>query len=181
MTMPLIALAALSVVGGIAGIPASLGGTNAMEHWLQPVFQPAMDRLATHGEDGHALEYLLMAASLGVALSGIFLARQWYLKRNDIPASLSNAFPRTYTLLTRKYYIDEIYDAVIVQPVVRGSEKLLWRIVDVGMIDWSVNAIARVTGVIGRTMRLVQTGVTQSYAFIFLLGVVAILGWILAH
>ena len=181
MTVPLMALAALSVVGGIAGIPASLGGGNAMEHWLEPVFQPAMDRLGAHAGHGEATEYLLMAVSLGVALSGIFLARYWYLKRNDIPASLSTAFPRGYTLLMRKYYVDEIYGAVIVRPVARGSEKLLWRIVDVGIIDWSVNAIARITGVISRTMRLVQTGVTQSYAFIFVLGVVAILGWILAH
>jgi NADH-quinone oxidoreductase subunit L len=84
-------------------------------------------------------------------------------------------------VLSNKYYVDEIYDAIVVTPITRVSEKLLWRIVDVGIIDWTVNAVARTTGAIGRTLRLVQTGVTQSYALIFLLGVVAIVGWILAH
>jgi NADH-quinone oxidoreductase subunit L len=181
MTIPLIVLAALSVVGGVAGIPVSLGGANAIEHWLEPVFQPALDRMAHAGEAEHAEEYVLMALSVGVALSGLFLARHWYLKRADVPEALSRRLPWVYKLLSGKYFVDEIYDAVVVTPVVKGSEKLLWRIVDVGLIDWSVNAVARATGAVGRTLRLVQTGVTQSYALIFLVGIVAILGWILAH
>jgi NADH-quinone oxidoreductase subunit L len=181
MTIPLMVLALLSIVGGVVGIPASLGGGNAIEHWLEPVFQPALDRLAHTGGEHHMLEYLLMALSVGVALSGIFVARKWYLARKDIPDTLSAKAHGVYTLLLNKYYVDEIYDAVVVTPATRGSEKLLWRIVDVGIIDWTVNAVALTTGAIGRTLRLVQTGVTQSYALIFLLGVVAIVGWILAH
>ena len=181
MTLPLLVLALLSVVGGVFGIPASLGGGNALDHWLEPVFQPALDRLPHTGGDQHMLEYLLMAMSVGVALAGILVARKWYLQRKDIPESLSAKAQWAYTVLSNKYYVDEIYDAIVVTPITRVSEKLLWRIVDVGIIDWTVNAVARTTGAIGRTLRLVQTGVTQSYALIFLLGVVAIVGWILAH
>ena len=181
MTIPLVVLALLSVVGGVLGIPASLGGGNVIEHWLEPVFQPALDRLPHTGGDQHTQEYLLMAMSVGVALAGIFVARKWYLKRKDIPETLSVKAPWAYTVLSNKYYVDEIYDAVVVTPIAWVSDKLLWRIVDIGIIDWTVNAVARTTGAIGRTLRLVQTGVTQSYALIFLLGVVAIVGWILAH
>ncbi len=181
MTIPLMVLALLSVAGGVFGIPASLGGGNAIEHWLEPVFQPALDRLPPTGGEEHVLEYLLMAVSVGVALAGIFVARNWYLKRKDIPETLSVKAQWAYTVLFNKYYVDEIYDAVVLTPIAWVSDKLLWRIVDVGIIDWTVNAVARTTGAIGRTLRLVQTGVTQSYALIFLLGVVAIVGWILAH
>jgi NADH-quinone oxidoreductase subunit L len=181
MAVPLIILAVLSVVGGIVGVPASLGGGNAIEHWLEPVFRPALDRLPHAGAEHHALEYILMAMSVGVALAGIFIARSWYLKRKDVPETLSHKVRWAYTTLLNKYYVDEIYDAVVVKPIVAGSEKLLWRVVDVHMIDGTVNAIARVTAVVGRTARLVQTGFIQSYALVFLVGVVAILAWILAH
>ncbi len=181
MTVPLIILAVLSVVGGIVGVPASLGGGNAIEHWLEPVFRPALDRLPHAGAENHALEYVLMAMSVGVALAGIFIARSWYLKKKEVPETLSHKVRWAYTTLLNKYYVDEIYDAAVVKPIVTGSEKLLWRVVDVHMIDWTVNAIARVTAVVGRTVRLVQTGFIQSYALVFLVGVVAILAWILAH
>jgi len=181
MAVTLILLAILSVLGGIFGVPASLGGGNAIGHWLEPVFRPALDRLPHAGAENHTLEYVLMAMSVGVALAGIFIARNWYLKRKDVPETLSNRLRWAYTTLLNKYYVDEIYDAAVVKPVVTGSEKLLWRVVDVHVIDWSVNAIARFTAAVGRTFRLVQTGVIQSYALIFVVGVVAILAWILAH
>jgi NADH-quinone oxidoreductase subunit L len=181
MTIPLIVLGVLSVVGGVFGIPASLGGNNALEHWLEPVFKPAIERQSHAAVDQHAIEYLLMALSVGVALSGIFIARKWYLERKDVPDSVAARLSGLYKLLLNKYYVDEVYDAAIVTPIAKGSEKLLWKGVDVGMIDWSVNALARTTGAIARTVRVVQTGVAQSYALVFLLGVVLVLGWILAR
>jgi NADH-quinone oxidoreductase subunit L len=181
MYIPLIVLAVLSVVGGVLGIPASLGGGNAIEHWLEPVFQPALERIAAGGEASHTAEYLLMVLSVGVALSGIFLARRWYLKNTTVPDRLGAALPVAYKTLEHKYYVDEIYDAVVVTPVARISERFLWRIIDINIIDRLVNAIARGAGAIGRTVRFVQTGIAQSYALIFLLGVVVILGWILAR
>jgi NADH-quinone oxidoreductase subunit L len=179
MTIPLIVLAALSAIGGIAGIPASLGGGNAIEQWLEPIFEQANLKLAYSGHGEVTLEYVLMAVSVAVAISGILIARRWYLGRKEIPEDLARRVPGVYNLLLNKYYVDELYDATVVTPVVKTSEHLLWRIVDEKMIDWLVNAIARATAAISRVVRMVQTGVAQSYVFVFLLGVVAIMSWLI--
>jgi NADH-quinone oxidoreductase subunit L len=68
-----------------------------------------------------------------------------------------------------------------VTPLQKGSEKLLWKVVDVGVIDWLVNGSARAVGFVSRGLRLLQTGAAQSYVVVFILGVVAILGWLLVH
>ncbi len=181
MTVPLIILAILSVGGGIVGIPLSLGGTNMLEHWLEPVFLPAMDKLAAGVHEDHTMEYILMVVSVGVALSGIWLAWRWYLRNTQVPDSLAARIPRLYRLVWNKYYIDEVYDAIVVTPLYKGSEKLLWKVLDVGIIDWTVNSTARAIGLLARTVRVVQTGTAQTYVVVFLLGVVAILGWLLAQ
>lgn len=179
MTVPLIILAILSVIGGFVGVPASLGGGNAIEHWLEPVFERAQEKMAVSVHGVETIEYVLMAFSVGVALTGIFAARTWYLHKKEIPDGLASRFSGAYTLLLNKYYVDEAYDAVVVNPTVKGSEKLLWKIFDIGVIDWLVNATARAVERTGRALRTVQTGVAQSYVFVFLLGVIAILGWLL--
>jgi NADH-quinone oxidoreductase subunit L len=179
MTIPLMILAFLSVVGGLVGVPASLGGTNLIEGWLAPVFEQAETKLAQPGTEEHALEYVLMALSVGIALSGIYLAWRWYLKTKEVPARIQEKAGGLYTLLWNKYYVDEFYDAALAKPVVNGSEKLLWKNVDVGIIDWTVNGLARAIGWIARTVRVVQTGVTESYLLAFLLGVFVILGWLI--
>jgi len=130
-----------------------------------------------HGVE--TIEYVLMALSVTVAVIGIAVARTWYLRKKEQPDRLAERLSGLYTLLLNKYYVDEAYDAIVVNPTVRGSEKLLWKIFDVGVIDWLVNAIARAIGWAGTTLRLVQTGVTQSYVAVFLLGVIAIVGWLL--
>lgn len=181
MTLPLIILAVLSVVGGFVGIPASLGGGNAIEQWLEPVFRPALDKLGTTGHEDHLAEYVLMVVSVGLALAGILLARHVYLKRRDVPDGLAARFPALYRILASKYYVDELYETVVVSPLHRLSERFLWKGVDVGVIDWAVNATGRVTETIGRLLRVVQTGVTQAYVVLFVLGVVVIVGWLLIH
>jgi len=179
MTVPLMILALLSVVGGLVGVPESLGGSNMIEHWLAPVFENAETKLAQTGGGVQALEYVLMALSVAIALSGIYLAWRWYLKKTEVPARLQQKAGKLYSLLWNKYYVDEVYDAAVVTPVVKGSEKLLWKNLDVGAIDWSVNALARTIGWIAKTARVVQTGVTESYVFAFVLGVFLILGWLI--
>ncbi|MGB6120828.1 MAG: NADH-quinone oxidoreductase subunit L [Bacteroidota bacterium] len=180
MTVPLILLALLSVVGGFVGIPASLGGGNHIEHWLDPVFAPAQEKLAHAAHTVDPTEYLLMVLSVSVALGGVFLARHFYLKRKDLPERLSQKATRVYSTLLNKYYVDEIYDATVVTPVVKGSERLLWRGIDIGIIDWLVNATGRFISSASKALRVVQTGVTETYIFIFLLGVVAAIAWLLA-
>lgn len=179
MTVPLIILAVLSVIGGFVGVPASLGGGNAIEHWLDPVFERAYMKMPGGEHESVLVEYLLMALSVGVAVVGIYIARAWYTRKSDAPEKFSARFARLYRILLNKYYVDEVYDAAIVTPIVKGSEKLLWKGIDVGVIDWSVNAIAALFGFFSRTFRVVQTGVAQSYVFVFVIGVIAVLGWLL--
>ncbi len=179
MTIPLIVLAALSVVGGFVGLPASLGGGNAIEHWLDPVFERAQEALASAPHGVEPVEYVLMALSVLVAAAGILGARRLFLKRRDIAQRIETRKPRWYTVLFNKYYVDEIYDAVVVTPTVKGSERLLWNLIDIGIIDWLVNGTAQAIAAVSRVGRMVQTGVTQGYVFVFMLGVVTILGWLL--
>ena len=179
MTIPLMVLAALSIIGGFVGIPKSLGGGNAIEHWLEPVFEHANEKLAIAGHAAESTEYLLMVLSVAVAVTGILFARRWYATRSEVPQQLSNRFSGLYTLLWNKWYVDELYDATVVNPTVKSSEKLLWRVIDIHAIDWCVNGIARLLGWISRTTRVVQTGVAQNYVFVFILGVVVIIGWII--
>jgi NADH-quinone oxidoreductase subunit L len=178
MTVPLILLALLSIVGGFVGIPASLGGGNALEHWLDPVFEGAREKMALVPHDGGSIEYLLMGTSVLVAVGGILFARALYLHRKEIADRIKAQQPPWYKILLNKYYIDELYDAVVVTPTVKGSERLLWNIIDVGIIDWLVNATGRAVAGISRVARMVQTGAAQGYVLVFLLGVVTILGWL---
>jgi len=180
MTIPLTILGILSVFGGVVGIPPSLGGQNAIEHWLEPVFEAAHRKLALFPPGEAPLhEYLLMAVSLAVAISGIALARHVYLKRREIAGHLASRWSGLYQLLLNKYYVDEIYDAAIVTPVVKGSDRLLWVGFDIGLIDGAVNGTARLIGLISRLIRRVQTGIVQGYAVIFVAGILLILGWLI--
>jgi NADH-quinone oxidoreductase subunit L len=180
MTVPLMILGFLSIVGGFLGVPASLGGSNAIEHWLDPVFERARTKLSAGGHESESLEYVLMALSVAIAAAGIFLAWTWYLRKKEMPQRVREKVPVLYTLLWNKYYVDEAYDAAIVNPIVRGSEKLLWKGFDIGVIDWLVNGVARLIAWVSRTVRVVQTGVAESYVFVFLVGVFIILGWLIA-
>jgi NADH-quinone oxidoreductase subunit L len=180
MTVPLLVLALLSAVGGFVGVPQSLGGGNSFEGWLEPVFAPAAEKLAAAAPYGDLTEYVLMGLSVAFAITGWYFARRWYLTRKEIPARLVQKAPGAYNLLLNKYFVDELYDGAVVRPLVRGSELLLWRGIDVNVIDGIVNGSARLTAAVGRAFRRVQTGVVQTYVIVFLAGVVLLLGWLLA-
>ena len=174
MTVPLIALAVLSVVGGFLGVPASLGGSNAVEHWLAPVFEPARRTLMLASHDVHAIEYILMAVSVVIASGGIFMAWRWYTQTPDAPAQWQQKFPKMYQLLFNKYYVDEVYDAVIVRPIQNSSEKVLWKFFDVRVIDGVVNGSGHVVEFTAGWLRRIQTGVAQSYAVVFVGGIILV-------
>jgi NADH-quinone oxidoreductase subunit L len=179
MTVPLIVLAVLSAVGGLLGWPASLGGSNPIDHFLEPVFARANDIMALPGHGHDPVEYLLMVLSVAVAAGAMVVGWRWYTARPEIPENLSRRFAGVYRLLLNKYWVDEVYDAAVVNPLMKGSDAVLWKGVDVGVIDWTVNALARLVGAVSGTVRTLQSGVVQSYALVFLAGVVAILGWLL--
>jgi NADH-quinone oxidoreductase subunit L len=175
MTVPLIILAVLSVIGGFVGIPHA----SVIEHWLDPVFTPARYKLLASEQEGGTLEYLLMAISVGVAVTGIYLARWIYLQRKDIAESFANKYARLYRWLVNKYFVDEFYDAVIVNPTVKISDDYLWKGIDVFIIDGAVNGSAKAISAIAQVLRKVQTGVVQFYAVVFIGGILMVLTWLL--
>ena len=132
----------------------------------------------THAEDV-GLERLLMAVSSGIAIAGIGIALFFWLKRPDIPANLARQASGPYRLLLNKYYVDEIYDAVVVQPLKQLSTTALWRGVDAGLIDGTVNGVGAVVRGTSGTLRRLQTGSIRTYAAALFVGVVAIVGWYL--
>ena len=124
-------------------------------------------------------ELALMALSTVVAFAGIGIATYFYRRRPDAPAALAERFSGLHRLLLNKYYIDEIYDAVIVQPIKRISTGALWRGVDAGLIDGTVNGVGLVVRGWSAVLRRLQTGSMRAYAMSTFLGVVVIVGYYL--
>jgi len=174
MTIPLIILAFFSVVAGYVGLPVVFGhNLNWFEQFLEPVLK---GRAEAHLS--LSLEWFLIIVSVAVALTGIALAYLLYQKSPLLPHQLVRRFPRFYRLLLNKYYVDEIYEAAFVQPLVRGSEAVYYGF-DLPIIDGTVNGSARLMAFFGRILSLFQTGQVRDYALIFLIGVALILGLVI--
>ena len=171
MLVPLAVLAALSVGGGWMAAPALLGGTNHFEKFLAPVFGAELRQTAdTHA--GPEQELLLTSIAIGVALAGFFVAWWFYIHRPQTPERLAESFHAPYQLLLNKYYVDELYNWLIVRPTVWISTFFLWRVVDEGAVDGSVNGLAHVARRLGERVRQVQSGNTRSYAAWVVVGAV---------
>ncbi|WP_304130761.1 NADH-quinone oxidoreductase subunit L [Ignavibacterium album] len=181
MTIPLIILAVLSVIGGFVGIPEVFSGEhgNHFHNWLAPIFKDADRKLMHFGLHSHFEEILLMVISVIGASASILLARYIYLKKPEIASRTASRFKGVYNLLWNKYFIDEIYDAVIVSPTVMISKNVLWKIADNRIIDGTVNGAAKLIEILSATIRKVQTGVAQLYALVMVLGIAAALLWII--
>lgn len=177
MTIPLMILALLSIIGGFIGIPHYLGVPNVLESWLEPVFKTANNiNLAYihHSEYSLSIELLFVIISVVVAVISIYLA----FKRFSVQETFKDA-KGLGKILERKYYLDEIYDTTIVKPIHATSDKFLWNIFDVKIIDGAVNGIAKYFAKLSIDWRKMQTGVIQDYATIAIAGVVLILLYIL--
>ncbi len=203
MTAPLVVLAMLSVVGGWIGWPELLGGSNRFERFLEPV-------VARHGEaraqaamaHSASSEYLLVLASVLIALGGIWLARLLYLRCTELPEQLASKWRGLYRLVYHKYYMDEIYDALFVNRakdlgttlatfdanVIDGlgvdgagwltrftSQLSIWW--DTWIVDGLVNLTARIVWLFSYPVRMVQTGLVSNYALLIVLGVLLFLGY----
>jgi NADH-quinone oxidoreductase subunit L len=175
MTGPLVVLAALSAVGGLLNLPHVLPRAAWLHHWLEPVtaagdgFTPELHLLAN-------TEWGLLGLATVIAAVGILGA--WRLLRPETLRPAAEAAEETglAKILYRKWYVDEIYDAVIVRPLVWISEKILWKGVDAGVIDGAgVNGSARVARGIGAIGSWLQTGQVGTYVFFFVVGVLLIL------
>jgi NADH-quinone oxidoreductase subunit L len=193
---PLVILAVLATIGGWVGIPHALGGSNHFESFMRPVFEhetaapvehatpnpeapnPAAAGTAEpHGSTG--TELALTSVSILAAFGGFGLAYLLYFKRRELPDQLAARMHGLYQTVLNKYYVDEIYNAVIVQPLMWFSTKVLWRTVDVAIIDDTVNRVAADTrGISDRTRRM-QSGNVRSYAGWVAAGAAAVLAFMI--
>jgi NADH-quinone oxidoreductase subunit L len=157
MLVPLMILAVLSFVGGWVGI----GGR--FEHFLAPVFGEGASTVATEALS-RSTEITLMAISLAAAGLGWYLAYLLYLKRPDLPQKIADTLGGLYQAVVHKYYIDELYAALFVKPLVDGSTRILWHGVDQGVIDATVNETAHGARHASDAARHMQSGNLRSYA-----------------
>jgi NADH-quinone oxidoreductase subunit L len=131
------------------------------------------------GDTAESVELTLMAVSTLVAVGGIGIAVFFFLKNPRAAEACAERFSGLRTVLANKYYVDEIYEAVIVRPIRIVSEQGLWRIVDVRIIDGAVNGAAESVAGLGGALRRLQTGSVRAYAVSLFAGVVMVLGYYL--
>ncbi len=189
MLAPLVVLAVLSIIGGWLAAPAFWGGTDRFEAFLAPVFRaegkshavngtPANNDAATLGalaggiaeQIDRKAELTFSGIAVGVALVGFLTAWWLYIHRPKTPRRLAQSLHGPYQLLLNKYYVDELYDLVIVRPTIWLSTRLLWHTVDEGAIDGSVNGVAHTARSLGDHVRQLYSGNTRSYAAWVILG-----------
>lgn len=144
MTGPLMVLAVLSAVGGFINIP----------HFLEPIFGPAHEE----GFD------LYVGISVAAGVGGIFLAWLFYMAKPELPEALTKVFAGPYRLIYNKYFVDEAYDSLIVHPLMDGSRTVLWKGLDLGVIDGMVNGTGKLARSIGGMFRMMQSGYIRRYA-----------------
>jgi NADH-quinone oxidoreductase subunit L len=189
MTLPLMVLAVGAIVAGLVGVPAALGGGNAIEHFLEPSFtasevrqspdtanlpQPSAAGRTEAAAEGHeashesaALELLLMGVSVVIALFGIFLAWKFYVTNPELSEEWAQRFAGVHRTLLNKYYVDEVYNATVVSGTMIGG-RALWTF-DRNVVDGAVNASGRLT-LVGSWL----AGLTDRYVVD---GAVNLIGW----
>ncbi|HMF94144.1 MAG TPA: NADH-quinone oxidoreductase subunit L, partial [Vicinamibacterales bacterium] len=194
MTYPLVALTVGAIVAGFFGIPAALGGNNAIEHFLEPSFtaqavdargaaEPrpnaaaaggqAVEHAAGAGEQSgehvsRGVELGLMAFSVLVAIGGIAAAYRFYVTKPEISEQLAERFAGAHRLLSNKYYVDELYDATVISGTMI-SGRGLWAF-DRNVVDGAVNGTGWVTVVSSWFSGLTDKTVVD--------GLVNLVGWI---
>jgi NADH-quinone oxidoreductase subunit L len=197
MTLPLVVLAVLSVAGGWVGIPAALGGSNHFEHFLEPAIAhvgPAHAG-ATHAEtaptgataEGSGAHGAAAAAPAKVeehhdtttelALTGLSVLLGFLGIGLGFAIFSKNPLKQMPALLENKYYVDEVYEATLINPIENTSRSFLWKIVDVKLIDGFVNGVASAFAALAGVLRMTQTGFARSYAAVILMGAIIVIGY----
>jgi NADH-quinone oxidoreductase subunit L len=172
MVIPLVILAIFSVIAGFVGVPAALGGGDQIERFLTPAAEAL-------GEGARSTELLVMAASTGIALLGLLLAYLFYVAKPELPRQLAAKAHAAYSILENKYYVDELYDAIFVWPLVQASKEFLWQFVDEILIDGTVNGVGKLVRGTAGGLRRIQSGYVRAYAGWIFLGGVVLLVWFL--
>jgi NADH-quinone oxidoreductase subunit L len=195
MIVPLVILAILSVVGGWVGIPGSLGGHNMFDKFLGPVFRsstpvvnPAHEVLgeaappeqATEGTEpatGHSTELIFTGISVGAGLLGLFLAWLLYKQSPELPDRIADSLHSLYSAVAHKYWIDELYAAIFVKPLIVVSNVVFWRGIDRGLIDATLDGTAETAKEISDNVRHMQSGNLRSYAGWIAIGATGVIGY----
>jgi NADH-quinone oxidoreductase subunit L len=182
MTAPLLVLGVLSLAGGWLNLPLItgwLGPTELLHHWLEPVVGVGAG-IVTHGEAphlSHSTEYALIGTAVFIALAGIVFAIVRLKPAALHAAKDAPAEHGVEKILLDKWYVDEAYDKAVVQPTLGVSKNLLWKGVDVGLIDGLlVNGSALLARAIGWMGSQLQSGRVGTYAWVLLIGVLGVLG-----
>ena len=204
MVLPLMILAGFSLIGGWIGWPEAIGGENRFEKFLDPILKGVIPETGTVNIAHHAVgkEIFLMLVSLGIAGAGIYLAYELYYAKRISPKLVAEKAPWLYKLLLHKYYVDEIYDAAIVDRTKDlstlfgkfdanvidgvgvdgagwlarfGSTLSMWW--DKWIIDGLLNFSAKLLQLLSYPVRLLQTGMFSSYAMLILVGLVVLLAY----
>ncbi len=203
MTVPLMLLSVGAVVAGFVGIPAALGGSDAIEHFLEPSFTVVGAPAAEVHHLSHAAEWGLMAFSVLLAIGGIWYAYRNYVQRPENSEQMAEQWSGAHRVLTNKYYVDEAYDATVIRGTMTSANSLWavdkrvvdgavngagwttiassWvsHILDKYVVDGLINLVAWTCGEASYLFRRAQTGLIQNYAFASLLGVFAFVTWFL--
>jgi NADH-quinone oxidoreductase subunit L len=177
---PLYVLAVLSALAGFAGLPQVYGDwipisdSNSLANFLAPVLGHAEHHVEA------ATELALAAFAIVAAGLGLMLAIVLYLQSPGLPARIRARLGPLHRLLEGKYHVDELYDALIVRPLVRLSDAVLYRVVDARAIDgYAVNgSAALVRALAADSLKYVQSGLAQGYLVVMLVGGAAIVGWL---
>ena len=188
MALALIVLAIGSVGAGYVGVPAVLGGHNEIEHYLAPSFEthapaftlvsgPVAEQIATALAAERMTEMGLMSISIAVAFAGIGVAWYFFIRNPKAADAVAESAAPVHDLLLHKYYVDEVYDAAIVEPIVSVSRGGLWKIVDARLIDGAVNGAGSFVNLSAGLLRRLQTGSVRVYAVSLMLGAVMVLGY----
>jgi len=175
MLGPLVILAILSVIGGLVGVPAAMGGHDEIGHFLDPVFATTATAEAATTAGSRGMELGLATVSVVVALIGLYIAYVFYLRKPRTAAALAGRFPALYRLVENKFYVDEIYSALIVTPLQMFSRIFLGGLVDALIVNGSGAAAGAGTRGLSSLVRRVQSGNIRSYAGWLAIGAAAVL------
>lgn len=173
MTIPLIVLAVLSALGGLIGIPAVLGGSHWLSSFLAPVFE-ASNAKAGHLTLDHTTEYILMAVSVTAALISMLYAYSRYVKQGHVPADDNTDRGTLARLSYQKFYIDELYQALVTRPL-DAISAFFYKTVDKLGIDGLVNGFGKGAVEASKGFRLLQSGMVGFYILMMVAGMIALL------
>ena len=173
MTIPLVLLAVGAVSAGWIGISGTLGGGDFIGHFFQPVLG------SPHVHAGHEEEMIVMGISIACALGGIFVSWIFYVLKPSILADLTRSFNGLYTVLWNKYYVDELYDSIVVRPAKWLAVSVLMPVTDGAIIEGIVTGVPKAIVRLGQGLRKLQTGYLQDYAMNMAIGMLVIFSLLL--